>query len=228
MKEFRCRLYPSSGEPASNPRCDKRGVAWFVYAVTSCDFFAELKMLQILKKTISTILLVGIASTGLTASNSIPSGWVSQQVVKKFHQEAEQGNANAQFALALMYLDGINDVEAVKWFQKAAEQGLAEAQFHLASLYILGRGVKQSYPEGVKWLLKAAEQGHVQAQHSLATCYSSGKGVAQSYVEAVKWYEKAAEQGHPQAQYNLGVCYLEGYGVKQNFSEGGKVVSTGR
>jgi len=52
---------------------------------------------------------------------------------------AEQGNANAQTELGLMYEYG-QDVaqdytEAVKWYRAAADQGLAAAQYNLAGMY---------------------------------------------------------------------------------------------
>ncbi|EOX4856310.1 tetratricopeptide repeat protein, partial [Haemophilus influenzae] len=45
---------------------------------------------------------------------------------------AEQGNAEAQLMLGVMYARGIgvkqDDFEAVKWYRQAAEQGYANAQ----------------------------------------------------------------------------------------------------
>ena len=68
---------------------------------------------------------------------------------------AEQGDAQAQFNLGLMYDKGQgvkqDDVEAVKWYRKAAEQGLAQAQLNLGNMYRTGEGVKQDDVEAVKW-----------------------------------------------------------------------------
>lgn len=48
---------------------------------------------------------------------------------------AEQGYADAQFRLGLMYAEGRgvakDDAEAVRWYQLAAAQGHAGAQFNL-------------------------------------------------------------------------------------------------
>ena len=56
---------------------------------------------------------------------------------------AEQGDAKAQFNLALRYKKG-KDVEidlskAVEWYAKAAQQGLASAQNNLAVCYEHGK-----------------------------------------------------------------------------------------
>ncbi|BBE90115.1 hypothetical protein CHBNII5_14130 [Haemophilus influenzae] len=80
---------------------------------------------------------------------------------------AEQGDANVQFNLGVMYAEGQgvkqDDFEAVKWYRKAAEQGDADAQLNLGAMYAIGRGVKQDGVEAVKWFRKAAEQGNAKA-----------------------------------------------------------------
>ena len=124
---------------------------------------------------------------------------------------AEQGDASAQFELALMYDDDesveLNDRKAVKWYQKAANQGHAGAQNILGVMYNNGEGVHQDYTKAVEWYQKAANQDNVWAQFNLGTMYEDGKGVHQDYTKAVEWYQKAANQGDEIAQYNLGVMY---------------------
>ncbi|WP_241907900.1 tetratricopeptide repeat protein, partial [Vibrio splendidus] len=72
---------------------------------------------------------------------------------------AEQGDANAQSNLALMYLDGQgvaqDDKQAVYWYRKASEQGLAFAQSELGFMYFNGQGVDQDNQQAVYWFRKA-------------------------------------------------------------------------
>ncbi|HHF7224569.1 TPA: tetratricopeptide repeat protein [Haemophilus influenzae] len=136
---------------------------------------------------------------------------------------AEQGDANVQFNLGVMYAEGQgvkqDDFEAVKWYRKAAEQGDANAQAYLGLAYTEGRGVRQDYTEAVKWFRKAAEQGYAEAKFNLGHMYSKGRGVKQDDFEAVNWYRKAAEQGDADAQAILGFLYLLGErGVQVNKS----------
>jgi tetratricopeptide (TPR) repeat protein len=74
---------------------------------------------------------------------------------------AEQGTADAQYKLGVMYAKGRgfpqDYAEAAKWFRLAAEQGDADAQFDLGFMYERGEGVPQDYAEAVKWWRKAAE-----------------------------------------------------------------------
>ena len=54
-------------------------------------------------------------------------------------QKANQGGADAQFTLGLLYKRGVGTIQdtkqAVYWYTKAAEQGHINAQYKLGSLY---------------------------------------------------------------------------------------------
>jgi TPR repeat protein len=119
---------------------------------------------------------------------------------------AEQGDADAQFNLGLMYAngDGVpqNDAESAKWFRLAAEQGDAPAQSTLGVMYANGEGVPQNHAEAVKWHRLAAEQGHASAQFYLGVMYHNGEGVPQNHVMAYVWESLAAAQGHENARKN--------------------------
>ena len=111
---------------------------------------------------------------------------------------ADQGNADAQFHLGVMYNDGQgvpqDYAEALRWYRLAAAQGYAGAQYNLGSMYNTGRGVPQDYAEVLRWYRLAAAQGHAGAQNNLGFMYSDGRGVPQDYVQAHKWYNLAASQ----------------------------------
>jgi TPR repeat protein len=111
---------------------------------------------------------------------------------------AEQGDADAQYNLGVMYSngDGVprDYAEAMKWHRKAAEQGNGNAQFNLGFMYDLGRGMPQSYTEAVKWYSHAANQGVAIAQYKLGVMYHHGQGVPQDYVHAHMWFSLAALQ----------------------------------
>ena len=73
---------------------------------------------------------------------------------------AIKGNAKAQAALGLMYMEGLgvtqNYRKAKKWFEKAARQGRADAQTFLGMLYSRGQGTEQDYAAAKTWFEKAA------------------------------------------------------------------------
>ncbi|MDF3109990.1 tetratricopeptide repeat protein, partial [Haemophilus influenzae] len=75
---------------------------------------------------------------------------------------AEQGNAEAQLMLGVMYARGIgvkqDDFEAVKWYRQAAEQGYANAQAILGFSYLLGQsGVQVNKSLAKEWFGKACD-----------------------------------------------------------------------
>ena len=159
----------------------------------------------------------GVASNGVAASR-----WFGK-FVQWARPAAENGDAHAQWGLALCYYygDGVakNYEKAAKWYRMAAERGHAEAQRRLGVCYHRGEGVEKDHEEAIKWDRKAAEQGDAKAQFNLGWSYYRGDGVVASYEEAAKWYRKAADQGDLKAVVRLGECYLAGQGVERNDKE---------
>lgn len=80
--------------------------------------------------------------------------------VKKLRPLAEDGNAEAQNALGVLYEAGLgverNRQKAAVWYKKAATQGDVHAQYNLGRLYQTGTGVKQNYAESYFWASLAA------------------------------------------------------------------------
>jgi TPR repeat protein len=143
---------------------------------------------------------------------------------EKTLKKAEQGLADAQIDLAVMYYIGQgvaqNYKQAVYWITKAAEQGHPYAQYNLGVSYDEGQGVTQDYKQAVYWWTRAAEQGNVPAQSNLGFLYVDGRvGVPQDYKQAVYWLTKAAEQGDDSAQSSLGFLYETGQGVTQDYKQ---------
>ena len=116
---------------------------------------------------------------------------------------AEQGDADAQYLIGLMYAEGQGvpqDYEAaIRWYRLATDQGHAKAQFNLGLMYDNGRGVPQDYAQAREWYLKAAEQGMADGQVKLGIMYQDGPGVLQDYVQAHMWYNLAAAQNQKDA-----------------------------
>ena len=85
---------------------------------------------------------------------------------------AEQGNADAQSFLGIMYYEGQgvsqDYVETAMWYRKAAEQGLASAQCALRHMYEYGKGIPQEHAQVAKWF------GKVTNMNSLLSRTTSG------------------------------------------------------
>ena len=128
------------------------------------------------------------------------------------YQQAEAGDANAQFLLGLQFAngDGVKQdyAKAHDWYGKAAAQGHTGAQNNIGVLYLNGHGVAQDASEAANWYRKAADAGDEFAQGNLGELLLTGEGVAKDPVAGIKWLRKSAEQGHAQAQYRLGLQHL--------------------
>ncbi len=117
-----------------------------------------------------------------------------------FRQLSDQGHADAQYNIGVMYRKGLgvprNDAEAAKWYRKAADQGDASAQYNIGVMYAKGLGVTRDDAEAAKWYRKAADQADASAQYNLGIMYANGLGVPQDDAEAHKWFNLSAAQGN--------------------------------
>ena len=105
---------------------------------------------------IAIVLLFGTSAfadfaTGVTAYKSGDF----ETALKEWRPLANQGYADAQWALASMYQygDGVrqNYATAFKWYKLSAEQGNAIAQNSLGELYRQGQGVSQDRIRELMW-----------------------------------------------------------------------------
>lgn len=81
-----------------------------------------------------------------------------------FKSSAEQGNANAQFHLALMFAEGKgvpkDDQQVAFWYCRAAEQGNVSAQYNLGLIYAYGVGVPEDVEKAYFWWLLSSTDGN--------------------------------------------------------------------
>ena len=110
-----------------------------------------------------TLSLMGLVSQGMARA---------QAPLAETRQHADQGDADAQNNLGLVYANGEgvpqDFAEAVAWFRQAADQGDANAQFNLGRLYYNGQGVPQDYVEAHRWVNLAASRAASDKQKEYA------------------------------------------------------------
>ena len=84
-------------------------------------------------------------------------------------KRAEQGDADAQFNLGWMYLNGEGITKDLKqafyWYKKSAEQGYAKAQNNLGLMYINGEGTLKDLKQAAFWIKKSYENGYEEAKY---------------------------------------------------------------
>jgi len=145
-----------------------------------------------------------------------PTPTLPAQALTALEQQAEAGDAIAQYNLALQLEAKGKLPEAAAWYQKAAAQKLREAEYNVGYMYAHGQSLPQSDVNAALWFQKAADQGLAVAQHMMGFLYEKGdRGVPQDYAKAIDWHRKAAEQGFVDAQSHLGNLYAVGEIVKK-------------
>lgn len=105
----------------------------------------------------NVVFLIGLAClvTTKTWAGDVEAGVAAKQqgdfaeAAAAFQSLADQGNADAQVDLGLLYYDGKgvpqDFAKAAALFRKAAEQGNARGQTKLGFLYAMGKGVGHDY-----------------------------------------------------------------------------------
>ncbi|MFZ6690455.1 tetratricopeptide repeat protein [Undibacterium sp. SXout20W] len=141
-----------------------------------------------------------------------------------YQAAADNGDADAQTSLGLMYLKGEgveeNEHTALSLFEKSAAQGDVRGEVNLARMYAKGKaGLVPDYRIAVSWFDKAATQGYADAKYSLGVLYVTGNGVPLNYRKAMELFASAADQNNASAQYQLGLMNFKGKGMPVNLIE---------
>src|SRR5512133_3055655 len=106
---------------------------------------------------------------------------LNESDVASLKAQAERGDADAQFEIALVYAYGAavprNDLSSAQWMRKAAESGHPRAMANLGLMYQEGRGVPQDHKLALTWMEKSAELHDSDGEFFLAHTYDQGIGV---------------------------------------------------
>jgi TPR repeat protein len=118
--------------------------------------------------------------------------------LKEWQPLADGGSPDAQYNIALLYVDGKgvarNYEEAVKWFERAANQGHVKAQHNLGAMFAVGEGVKRDYVQAYKWMSVCAAKGDggCASQRDQLEKKLKGSKLAEAQRQATEW--KPAEE----------------------------------
>ena len=129
------------------------------------------------------------------------------------YQQAVNGHADAQVALAQFYKSIDCDQWAFDWFKHAAELGDADAYYWLGNEYFVGQVVEHNLEETFLNYKRAAELGHGDALNNYADMYLRGEYVEKDEEKALMIFKQAADKGVPEAMYTLGYMYENGVGT---------------
>ena len=104
----------------------------------------------------------------------------SKELLKSLIKAANQGNACAQFQLAVMYYSGEGGLskdykKSFEWAIKAANQGHTKAYRLLGEIYMFGKGVPEDLDKAQEWSKKAIDEHKEFAGDFSDFCVEDGK-----------------------------------------------------
>lgn len=173
--------------------------------------------MRLLSLVFLLVLLPQLASAGNREGIAAEMRRDYATAVREWQPLAEQGNADAQVHLGLLYLLGqgvLQDFQrAFDWYRKAAEQDHVEASFRLGLMYANGEGIPRDMARARYWRLKAVELGEpIDFWYFGLICENGRLGLPIDYVCAAYWHTNAAEKGYEAAQISLAWLYAAGKG----------------
>jgi TPR repeat protein len=161
-----------------------------------------------MKKQVAAALAAFLIATGAAAaSDHPPSQAQARKILNRIRPIAQQGNANAQYNMGVLYDDGYGVARdyatAMQWYKKAAAQHYAKAEHNLGMMYADGHGVAKNMDKAAYWFKRAANDGEPASENNLAVMYARGQGVPQNISKAALWAARAARAGNASAIANV-------------------------
>lgn len=143
-------------------------------------------------------LSVGLSSAAYAFSIPQPANEIAASKFVHIQVQAEQGDADAQFLLGLMFLSGRYVQQEVPsglhWITLAAEQQHEKAQQTLADLSFEGQLIKRDLAVAERWYKDMGERGNRWAQFRLGFIYASGgDGVKRNCGKAVEQFSRVGD-----------------------------------
>lgn len=147
-----------------------------------------------------------------------------QQSVDEMKQDAEQGDPNAEYYMALSYLRGYSALpeqeDPIAWMEKAANNGSVTAQFYLGENYLYGRRTSIDYNKAFYWYNKAKDNGYADAVFKLAYMYGNPNCGRLDHEKAIELYKSSVNTSFANlAYYNIALKYDNGEGVEKDLEK---------
>jgi len=144
-------------------------------------------------------LALTLSANGWAFSIPQPQQELIASKVAYVQLNAEEGSADAQYLLGLMYVSGrfvkTDKALGISWLKQAADGGDINAQKTLADLAFEGKLIKRDLSLAEHWYLRLAEKDDRWARFRLGFIYAAGgDGVSRHCGKAVKYFTEAGDK----------------------------------
>lgn len=133
--------------------------------------------------------------------------------VTKYTYAAENDNANAKYALAIMYMEGEGvdkDMgKTLQFLEQACVQEQKDALLMLGLFYLYGDNVPTDEVKGADLIYRAGVAQNDVAMYYMGHLYAAGIGVTKDLRRAQMWMNNAKEFGFPVKEELLTLKGLE-------------------
>ncbi len=165
------------------------------------------------------------AICGILVSVSVCHPALAEKSVQEWTQQAEAGQAEAQFELGRVYLRGRADLpadpqKAFDLMKQAADQDHPDAIGAMGYFYAEGVTVPRDEKAALDWFRKGAEAGSLKAKLNLGLIYLKERGAPAAAKEAERLIRDAADGGLAEAQATMAELLFAGeFGGERNYAE---------
>ncbi|PNC33464.1 hypothetical protein CXU13_01350 [Akkermansia muciniphila] len=143
-------------------------------------------------------------------------------------EQAEQGNAQAQFLVGMCCRNGLGRPkiyeDAYAMFRSSAEHGFAKSCVFLGLCLNFGAGCHRDDNEAYQWYTKAWEQGDTDALQLLAGCYLYGCGVPLDTECALELLNEGIHRKLPNTYYTM-ACHLLNQGHNSDLDRAWQLIT---
>lgn len=190
----------------------QKAIYWYKQAAEQGDDLAAENLMRVQGADIPVEGSWKIPGTDIKAADVVP------EILKKMNEDANNGDFEAQEALAESYLLGqivpLDKEKGIELFKKYSDAGNPLTQYNLGVMYNTGNNVPLDKAKAFHYFKLAAKQGHISAKYNLGRAYFSALGTEENVRKSFQWLLSAAKDGHPDAQYLISAYYVFNIGCK--------------
>ena len=143
-----------------------------------------------------------------------------QAALDWFFQAYYNGDHEAKFHLAFMYMNGFgvvqNYAKSLSLYLQAAEEGYTQAFVNIATFFLKGYGVRRNIEKAIEYLIECGKLGSSVGYLNLGDLFLEGNYIKQDPNMAIWYYEKAALLGDYYAMVALQNLYEKNDYVERN------------
>ena len=178
-----------------------------------------------------------------TQKNSNPNNEIPDKS-KQLLSQANKGNPEQQYYLAMRYLQGYeidqNAKQAIYWLTQAANKKFPLAEYQLGNLYLNGKVLPKDMTKAIHYFVYASRLGVTAARTALSVMTTTGYGtlvkaesgdkkaqfeLAKQYLtkdteddqsQGLNWLQLSVKQSYPPAIYKLGQLHEQGKLVEKS------------